>query len=71
MIYNYIYDFYLSLFDTTYLTGYHSTILGVDTTLPVWLSHTATIVSMALLLTLLFMIVKWVFKIFAGLWNRF
>lgn len=71
MIYEYIYDFYIDLFNTSTLTDYHTTILGVDTTLPVWLSHTATLISMALLLTLLFIIVKWVFKVFAGIWNRF
>lgn len=71
MIYDYIYDFYYGLFSSNYLSGYQTNILGVDTTLSTWISHTATIISMSLLLALLFYIVKWVFKVFAGLWNRF
>lgn len=71
MIYDYIYDFYYGLFNSNLVSGYHMTILSQDTTLAVWLSHTGTIVSMVLLLTLLFIVIRWVFRVFAGLWNRF
>lgn len=71
MIYNYIYEFFFGLFNSDYLNGYETFILGVNTSLASWISHTATFISMALLLALLFYIVKWVLKCFVGLWNRF
>lgn len=70
MIYDYIYDFYLGLFNSQYLQGYSATIMGQNTSLPMWLSHTASIISLCLLLALLFLIIRWAFRVFAGLWNR-
>lgn len=67
MLYDTIYDFFYGLFNTNYLSGYSSSIMGVDTSLASWLSHTFTIALMVLGVIVLLLFVRWIFRVFAGL----
>lgn len=67
-MYDLVYNFILNqIFNSTALNSYHSTILGVDTNLNVWLSHTATIVFFAVLLVCAFLFLRWLFRVVSGL----
>lgn len=67
-MYQIVYDFiYNQIFNSTALSSYHSTILGVDTNLNVWLSHTFTITFFIVLLICLWVFVRWLFRIVSGL----
>ena len=67
MLYDTIYDFFYGVFNSNYLAGYTSTIMGVSTSLASWLSHTATIVLLALGILWLILVIRWIFRVFSGL----
>lgn len=69
MLYDIIYDYFYGLFNSTNISGYHTTIMSVDTTLAQWLGHTTTIIVMALLITFMFLVVRWCFRVFSGLFK--
>lgn len=64
LIYQFIHDY---LFNDVALESYSKTILGVNTDLSVWLSHSLTIISMVLIFTFLVIFIKWIFKLVSGL----
>lgn len=67
-MYDLVYTFILNeIFNSSTLNSYHSTILGVDTNLNVWLSHTATIIFFAVLLVCIFIFLRWLFRVVSGL----
>ena len=71
MLYETIYDFfYNEVFNTSYLSGYHMTILSVDTTIAEYLSHSVTIVLLGLGVFWLILVVRWIFRVCAGLVNK-
>lgn len=68
MLYETIYDFfYDNVFGSTYITSYESTIMGVSTDFASWLSHTCTIILLGLGVLWLILVVRWIFRVFAGL----
>jgi len=67
MLYDTIYEFFLSVFDSDYIENYSSTIMGVNTTLAQWLSHSATIVLLVLGIVWLILVIRWIFKVCSGL----
>lgn len=64
LIYQFIHDY---LFNDSNLASYSKTILGVNTDMTVWLSHSLTIISMVLIFTFLVIFIKWIFKLVSGL----
>ena len=67
-MYDLVYQFiYNQIFNSSELTAYHYTILGVDTNLNVWLSHTFTILFMCVLLICAWIFLRWLFKVISGL----
>lgn len=67
-MYDIIYNFLLdNIFNSSTLSSYHSMIMDVDTNLNVWLSHTTTIILMVLAIWLLFVFVRWLFRLVSGL----
>lgn len=64
LIYDYIYGY---LFNDIALRSYESAILGVNTNMAQWLSHSLTIVSMILLFVFAIYFIKWLFKLVSGL----
>ena len=64
IIYQYLLD---NLFNDTNLASYNQTILGVNTNMAQWLSHTLTIVSMVLIFVFMVIFIKWLFKLVSGL----
>lgn len=71
MLYETIYDFfYNEVFNTSYLSGYHMTIMSVDTTIAEYLSHSVTIVLLGLGVFWLILVVRWIFRVCAGLVNK-
>lgn len=67
-MYDLVYQFILdNIFNSTTLNAYSSTILGVNTNLNVWLSHTATIIFMSVLLVLAYVFLRWLFRVVSGL----
>ncbi len=70
MLYDIIYDFLLNNFfssNNTSLSNYSTSFFNTTITLDVWLSHTFTIITLALLFIVAVLIIKWLFKVFAGL----
>lgn len=68
MLYDIIYDFFYSnLFTSSALAQYESEILGVTTNLNEYLSHTATLTILILGIVILLLLVRWCFRVFAGL----
>lgn len=67
MLYDIIYDFFFDLFNSNNLNVYEMDIMNVSTTFPSWLAHTATIVLMGLGVLWLILVVRWIFRVFAGL----
>ena len=71
MLYETIYDFfYDEVFNTSYLSGYHMTIMSVDTTIAEYLSHSVTILLLGLGVFWLILVVRWIFRVCAGLVNK-
>lgn len=64
LIYGYIYQY---LFNDSDLQAYSQSVLGVDTNMAQWLSHTLTITSMILIFVFLIIFIKWIFKLVSGL----
>lgn len=64
LIYQFIHDY---LFDDLGLQGYSQQIMGVNTDMSVWLSHSLTIISMVLIFVFLVIFIKWIFKLVSGL----
>lgn len=71
MLYDTIYDFFLGIFNSSNISGYATDIMGISTTMPVWLSHTATITTLVLLVIFLGLVVRWIFRVFAGVIKAF
>lgn len=68
MLYDTIYNFFLdNVFGSTLLNGYSSSIMGVSTSLASWLSHTCTLILLALGVLWLILVVRWIFRVCAGL----
>ena len=65
MLYDTIYDFFLDNIFTNVQIGGISTTLGLSYN--EWFSHTCTIVLMVLGVVFLVLVVRWIFKLFAGL----
>lgn len=63
LIYNFILD---NLFNSTSLEC-ESTILGQVMTMNEWLSHSATIICICLIIAFLILFIKWIFKVVSGL----
>lgn len=67
-LYDLVYNFILTqIFNSTTLSSYESTIMGVSTNLNVWLSHTATISFFIVLLVCIFIFLRWLFRVVSGL----
>ena len=64
LIYQFIHDY---LFNDSNLENYTQTIMGVNTDMSVWLSHSLTIISMILIFVFLVIFIKWIFKLVSGL----
>lgn len=64
LIYGYIYQY---LFNDSNLQAYEDTILGVNTNMAQWLSHSLTIIAMVLIFVFLVIFIKWIFKLVSGL----
>ena len=64
LIYDYIYNY---LFNDLTLQSYEKTILGVNTNLAEWLSHSLAIISIILIFIFLVILIKWLFKLISGL----
>lgn len=64
LIYGYIYQY---LFNDSNLQAYSQSVLGVNTNMAEWLSHSLTIVSMILIFVFLVIFIKWLFKLVSGL----
>lgn len=64
LIYGYIYQY---LFNDSNLQSYEDTILGVNTNMAQWLSHSLTIIAMVLIFVFLVIFIKWIFKLVSGL----
>ena len=67
MLYDTIYNFFYGVFNSTLLSNYSQVIMGVNTSLASWLSHSATIVLLALGIVWLIFVVRWIFRVFSGL----
>lgn len=67
MLYDTIYDFFLGVFDSDYISDYSTSIMGVNTSLASWLSHTATIALLILGIIWLILVVRWIFRVCSGL----
>ena len=67
-LYDLVYTFIIdNIFNSTSLSSYSTTILGVSTNMNVWLSHTATILFFAVLLVCIFIFLRWLFRVVSGL----
>lgn len=66
IFYNWFYEF----FSSTNINSLSFDFMGNVINLTTWLSITATIISLILILFLLFNVVKWIFSIFANTINR-
>lgn len=67
-MYQIVYDFiYNNVFDQSALRNWAWEIGGFNTNLRVWLSHTATIVCMCLFIFALILLLRWIYRLFAGL----
>ena len=67
-MYDLVYQFILTqIFNSTTLSSYSSTILGVSTNMNVWLSHTFTILFFTVLLVCVWVFLKWLFRVVSGL----
>ena len=66
-LYGTIYNFFFDLFDNEDISSYHLTIMSVDTTLSSWLAHTVTILLLALGILWLILVIRWCFRVGAGL----
>lgn len=66
-LYDIIYNWFASYVFATANTLPAYTIGGTEVTQVQWLSHTATIVVLVFLCLFLFLAVKWLFRLFAGL----
>lgn len=64
LIYGYIYQY---LFNDSNLQAYEDNILGVNTNMAQWLSHSLTIIAMVLIFVFLVIFIKWIFKLVSGL----
>lgn len=64
IVYNFIYG---QIFNSSALSSYSTTILGVSTDLNVWLSHTTTIIFFGVLLVCVWCFLKWLFRVVSGL----
>ena len=67
MLYDTIYDFFYDLFNSTNISSYSATIMGVSTTLPSWLANTTTIILLGLGVFWLILVIRWIFRVFSGL----
>lgn len=69
-MYDLFYDFYYgNLLDTSYLNDFTLTLMNNSINLRVYLSHTLTIISIALCLVALWCFAKWLIKMFGGLFK--
>lgn len=66
LIYNFIVD---NLLSNTQLTAMHYEVLGVDLSLQSYLGHTATIIIIGIIIVALGLFVRWIFRVFAGLFR--
>lgn len=66
LIYSYIYQ---NLFNSTSLSGLTFDISNMTLNANEWLSHTATIICLCVLICVLVCFVKWIFNIFARLFT--
>ena len=67
MLYDTIYDFFYGIFNSSKISNYSLEIMSQNTSLASWLSHTATIVLLVLGILWLILVIRWVFRVFAGL----
>lgn len=66
LIYNYILT---NLFNSTHLSVTSMDINGLTMNMNEWLSHTATIICIVVLICVLVSFVKWIFGLFANLFR--
>lgn len=69
-LYTIVYDFYSSLFVNNELGAMTTTIGGQSLTFNNWIAHTLTIITFITGLVLLFFVLRWIFRQFAGLVAR-
>lgn len=69
-LYTIVYDFYSSLFVNNELGAITTTIGGQSLTFNNWIAHTLTIITFITGLVLLFFVLRWIFRQFAGLVAR-
>lgn len=67
IIYDFIHDNLLTSLD---LSTYSMSVMGVNTSFDVWLSHTLSIISIVLLFIVAVLFTKWIFKLASGLLTR-
>jgi len=70
-MYDLIYDYIITyLLDNSQLASMQTTLFGQTIAFNQYLAHFATIIFIGVIMFLLCMFVKWIFKLFSGLWNR-
>lgn len=69
MLFDIIYDYFANLFLSSYLNGYSIEIMGQNTTLVKWLALSCTFIIMGLLITFMILVVRWCFRLTAGLFK--
>lgn len=69
MLFDIIYDYFYSLFNSQNINAYSIEIMGVATTLPKWLATSTTFIIMAMLIVFMVLVVRWCFRITAGLFR--
>lgn len=69
MIFDIIYNYFYDLFNSQNISAYSTEIMGVSTSLPTWLATTTTLIIMGLLIVFMVLIVRWCFRITAGLFR--
>lgn len=71
MLFDIIYDYFYSLFNSTRISGYSVEIMSQSTSMAQWLAVTATIAVMVILIIIMCLVVRWVFRVCAGLVRAF
>lgn len=69
MLFDIIYDYFYDLFNSQNISSYETTIMGVNTSLPTWLALTTTFIILGLLITFMFLVVRWCFRVACGLFR--
>ena len=68
MMYSLFFDWYYNtIFDDVNLKGFTSSVFNESIDFAEWLSHTASIISMIMFVVIMFLFIRWLFRLFGGL----